>query len=84
MAKTSGPIYPGDKTVGLGDSTDQQNRSSVYDLYSNQPGNKSFNNINWLNGSYAGADIKVVAHLYKPVDTTSSLQEEKTIQAHMC
>jgi hypothetical protein len=31
-------------------------------------------NINWLNGSYAGADIKVIAHLYTP--TTNSEIEE--------
>jgi len=39
------------------------------------------NNINWLNSSYSGADIKVVAHLY--VDTTSQALTQLQFQINV-
>lgn len=54
------------------------------------PGAEELTNINWLGSSYSGADIKVVAHLYKPLASSNeedaldtSIAEIQTTSGHL-
>jgi hypothetical protein len=49
-----------------------------YDLLGSNP-TKTSETINWLGSSYSGADIKVVAHLYRTRDATDTTKQQEDL-----
>lgn len=81
MASTPVKNEPQGNTLGVDLSHGVDNAQLPANQLASQLGGSGKHNINWLYGSYAGADIKVIAHLYTPT-TNSEIEElDKAIAA---